>query len=387
MPSEDTTSTLGVVLSHSKIDLPLFGQYVGTDMVIAKKRCDGNWLYVLKCEACRTFYEFEASINALDFRLRVSSDKKKNRDNNNNNNDDASSSSSSYFIPVLDTSAASVDIVLIGALGTPLLEEVFDETTGQVRQPVEIWQMTSTVPPRKRVKKTDDSFVIPMGLMMKLSRQLHVDFSVNVYGDGGKRRREQVSSVYRGGGGGDSMMTIKKKGNEPKKTRTKTKKTSTASSAEDTSAAVRDYMKPYEDINNSSSSSTTNINNNKTEEENEFNIPGNKQQQQKNLHIDHPLATVDSSSSSSSSSSADDDNDGGDNNNNNNDDDDNTMLLLSSRMLESISTAHAEALAAKKEIIRIMAESHTAVINAKNKVIHTQAALIEELLEKKKYNR
>ena len=132
MPSEDTTSTLGVVLSHSKIDLSLFGQYVGSDMVISKK-CNGNWLYVLKCEKCKTFSEFEKSVNALDENLRSRSPGK----------------SSSYFIQVMGKESQTSDIILIGALGTPLLEEVFDENTGKVKEPAEVWQMSNTVPPEK----------------------------------------------------------------------------------------------------------------------------------------------------------------------------------------------------------------------------------------------
>ena len=370
MPSEDTTSTLGVVLSHSKIDLPLFGQYVGSDMVIAKRACDGNWLYVLKCETCRTFYEFEASINALDSHLLRESCNKKNTTLL------LLLPTSSFFIPVLgkDTS----DIILIGALGTPLLEEIFDEKTGKIRQPAEVWQMTSTVPPRKRVK-TDDKIcdattttnnimMLPIGLnLLKLSRQLHVDFSVNVYGDGEKRKREPVRSMYRTGGtGGDNssnsvvtMMTTttttmmtereREEGGPRKQTKTKNNDKDNKDNKDHKTVltVMRDAKKPRND----------------DESKKESEEPPNGKllllkQQKTTATTTTAVATTTASLTVENDS------------------------ILLSRMIESISSAHAEALAAKKEIIRTMTESHIAVIKAKNKVIHTQAALIGELLDK-----
>jgi hypothetical protein len=54
--------------------------------------------------------------------------------------------------------------------------------------------MQSTVPPRKRAVGSADTLLIP-GLK-RLSRQLHVDFAINIHGSEGKRKREQRRSVY-----------------------------------------------------------------------------------------------------------------------------------------------------------------------------------------------
>ena len=65
---------------------------------------------------------------------------------------------------------------------------------------------TAPLPPRKRVveqekedppspTKTDQSQLLIPGFK-RLSRQLQVDFSVNVHGSEGKRRREPVRSIY-----------------------------------------------------------------------------------------------------------------------------------------------------------------------------------------------
>ena len=52
-----------------------------------------------------------------------------------------------------------------------------------------------------------------------------------------------------------------------------------------------------------------------------------------------------------------------------------------SKIIESVSTAHAAALEAKNEIIRSMMESHAAAIQSKDEIIRTQAALIATLKE------
>ena len=70
MPSEEAKSSLVIVLTHTKVESPLFGQYVGCETVISKKH-SGNWLYVLKNETSKSFDEFESAINAMDTHLKA----------------------------------------------------------------------------------------------------------------------------------------------------------------------------------------------------------------------------------------------------------------------------------------------------------------------------
>ena len=171
MPSEEATSNVAIVRTRCYVDAPLFGQYVGSETVISKKYSDG-WLYVLKHENAKSFNEFDTAINELDQRLLAESN-----------------TTESFFIPDSHTK----DKVLIGVSGSAFLDKIFDQKTKQFRKSVEVWRMQNIVPPRKRVAQADTS-LIP-GLE-KLSKQLHVDFSINVHGCEGKRKREPTHTIY-----------------------------------------------------------------------------------------------------------------------------------------------------------------------------------------------
>lgn len=173
MPSEDTTSTVAIVLARSKVDLQLFGQFVGSEMVIAKKS-GSNWLYVLKGDTEKSFHEFETAIDALDSHLRTPQQE-------------------TIFIPVLEAERQTSDRVILGTPGLPLLDEIFNALRNQPSDQTELWRMNSTVPPRKRAVP-DSALLIP-GLK-RLSKQLRVDFAVNVHGSEGKRKREPTRSIY-----------------------------------------------------------------------------------------------------------------------------------------------------------------------------------------------
>ena len=171
MPSEEATSNVAIVRTRCQVNAPLFGQYVGSETVISKKYSDG-WLYVLKHENAKTFNAFDTAINELDRRLLAES-----------------SSMESFFIPDSHTN----DKVLIGVSGSAFLDKIFDQKTKQFRKSVEVWRMQNIVPPRKRVAQADDSLIPGLG---KLSKQLYVDFSINVHGCEGKRKREPTRTIY-----------------------------------------------------------------------------------------------------------------------------------------------------------------------------------------------
>ena len=154
--------------------------------------------------------------------------------------------------------------------------------------------------------KPDDNDTPLLPGLMKLSKQLHVDFSVNIYGDEGKRKRVPVSSIYR-----EEITTKEQRKKKNGFTRNKSKEKKTQES-----------VKP---------------------------CPHHQHRETHSEFIPNDVPTD----------------------------------AIMTMMLESISTAHAEALSAKKEIIKVMAESHKIAINAKENIIKTQAALIEELAVKK----
>ena len=174
MPSEDTRSAIAIVLARSKVDMQLFGQFVGSEIVVARKS-GTNWLYVLKGDTKKSFHEFETAINALDSHLRTQQQQEP------------------IFLPVLEAEHQTSDRVILGTPGLPLLDEVFEALRDQASNQTELWRMNSTVPPRKRAIP-DSALLIP-GLK-RLSKQLRVDFNVNVHGGEGKRKREPTRSIY-----------------------------------------------------------------------------------------------------------------------------------------------------------------------------------------------
>jgi hypothetical protein len=174
MPSEDTTSTTAIVLARSKVDMQLFGQFVGSEIVVSRKS-GSNWLYVLKGDAKKSFHEFEMAIDALDSHLRTPHQPEP------------------LFLPVLEAEHQTSDKVILGTPGLPLLDEVLEALRDAPKGQTELWRMNSTVPPRKRAIP-DGELLIP-GLK-RLSKQLRVDFDVNVHSGEGKRKREPTRSIY-----------------------------------------------------------------------------------------------------------------------------------------------------------------------------------------------
>lgn len=292
---------MAAVLARTRIDPSLFGQFTGCETVITKNHGE-NWLYVLKGEVRRSFDEFECAIKALDAHLLLRARE--------------TPLQHSYFLPVLGTDQP--DKVLLGTDGIPFLDG-FEKADEGGKQEEEVWQMRSTVPPRKRRvtvppehEKEEEALLLIPGLK-RLSKQLRVDFAINVHSGEGKRKREPVRSIYR-----DVVIET---GNRKKKT---------------------------------------------------MEAPG------KSRRVKQERRRMDQQLLSSTENSGTDDHD-----------DDAAELFLNeskthkkhliSKLMESVSTAHAAALEAKDEIIRSMVESHAASITVKDKVIAAQAALIATL--------
>ena len=156
------------------MDLHLFGQFVGSEIVIAKKS-GTNWLYALKGGIEKSFNEYETAIDTLESHLRTPQQLEP------------------LFLPVLEAENQTHDKVILGTPGLPLLDEIFNALQDQPNNQTELWRMQSTVPPRKRAIP-DSALLIP-GLK-RLSKQLQVDFAINVHSSEGKRKREPTRSIY-----------------------------------------------------------------------------------------------------------------------------------------------------------------------------------------------
>ena len=229
MPSSDIEVHSAVVRSAKSIDPSLFGQYTGAETVIYKKD-DAGYTYILRSETPRTYNDIEASINALDAHLIET--------NKENSSSQQQQPPESYFMRVVDDSKTSSGKIMLS--NTTYLASMMSSKTGQFRKGVEVWRQTSTVPPRKRVTADgvggEDSMLLIPGLK-RLSKQLHVDFAINVHGTDGKRKRQPTRSIYE-----EAAMQEKKKAKRPyvRKAAVVVKKRSESSSKEsggDTSAA------------------------------------------------------------------------------------------------------------------------------------------------------
>ena len=175
---QSSLSHTALVHTKCKIEPTMFGQFVGVETVVSKKHRDG-WLYLLRSDHTQTYETLEGKLKHLN----------------------ANISQENLFHVV----GPRGDIIVLGGCH-PLLQELIN-SNGEFCAGVDVWRTsTAPLPPRKRVvepekedspspTKTDQSQLLIPGFK-RLSRQLQVDFSVNVHGSEGKRRREPVRSIY-----------------------------------------------------------------------------------------------------------------------------------------------------------------------------------------------
>ena len=174
-----TASHTALVYTKLKVEPTLFGQFVGVETVVSKQRKHG-WLYLLRSEYTQTYDDLELKLKNLNSYVTTPNSKS-----------------------IFHVIGAEGDLLVFGG-SHPLLQEVINPTSGEFCEGVDVWRMAETRPPRKRIAssqtptkpahKEETPMLIPG--FKRLSRQLQVDFSVNVHGGEGKRRREPVRSIY-----------------------------------------------------------------------------------------------------------------------------------------------------------------------------------------------
>jgi len=176
-----TASHTALVYTNLKVEPTLFGQFVGVETVVSKQRKHG-WLYLLRSEHTQTYDDLELKLKNLNSYVTTPNSKS-----------------------IFHVIGAEGDLLVFGG-SHPLLQEVINPTSGEFCEGVDVWRMAETRPPRKRIAssqtpsptkpahKEETPMLIPG--FKRLSRQLQVDFSVNVHGGEGKRRREPVRSIY-----------------------------------------------------------------------------------------------------------------------------------------------------------------------------------------------
>ena len=175
-------SHTALVHTKCRIEPTMFGQFIGVETVVSKKH-HGGWLYLLRSDHTQTYEALEEKLKRLN--ANISQEK------------------------LFHVIGPRGDIIVLGGCHT-LLQELINPN-GEFCAGVDVWRTNTTLPPRKRVissdkeddrttpspppPKADPSQMLIPGFK-RLSRQLQVDFSVNVHGSEGKRRREPVRSIY-----------------------------------------------------------------------------------------------------------------------------------------------------------------------------------------------
>jgi hypothetical protein len=165
-----------LIHAKSRIDPVLFGQYMNVETVVTKEHPGNGWVYLLRSESAQTYENLDKGLQELDQYLRRTIP-----------------CTETQFQPIGDEQ----ECIVLG--GSHVLFSELIQPTGNFQSGVDVWRMNGTLPPRKRISadtagNPDIQLLIPG--FKRLSRQLQVDFCINVHGSEGKRRREPVRSIY-----------------------------------------------------------------------------------------------------------------------------------------------------------------------------------------------
>ena len=198
----------------------------------------------------------------------------------------------------------------------------------------DVWRTNETLPPRKRKDEDRKTPQRPEKQMLipgfkRLSRQLQVDFAVNVHGGEGKRKREPVRSIYEEAA---IERANKKKRARRQYIRKQTTPPSTDNESGDMSEVDEDELLRHAEMLASLS-----------------NASGQTTPEVKTTHMEsNPTRTAEASS----------------------------IIDSLARAMDIVTQAHAHALQAKEDTIRAM----DAAAKALTETVNTQTALIAELL-------
>jgi hypothetical protein len=312
--NDQSTSHTALVHTKCKVEPTLFGQFIGVETVISKQRKHG-WLYLLRSERTQTYDDLELKLKNLDAHI-------------------ATPDTPSIFNVI----GAEGDFIVFGG-SHPLLQDVLN-SNGEFCDGVDVWRMNETRPPRKRIvsekdassetpsptqsptqpAKTEPPMLIPG--FKRLSRQLQVDFSINVHGGEGKRRREPVRSIYE-----DAAMERANKKKRARRSYTRKSATTDNDSSEYDDDEIARHAETLASLRN---------------------ISGNITPDAKSISKPRP--------SSKDTPSA--------------------IISALARAMEVVSQAHTHTLQSKDETIRAM----EATAKALHDTVTTQTALISELL-------
>ena len=163
-----------LIHAKTRIHPVLFGQYMKVETVITKAHPENGWVYLLRSENTQTYEALDAGLAELNRFLLSTLDSGE---------------------PQFHVIGPEKECIVLGG-NHALFSELIQPNTGNFQPGVDVWRKNEALPPRKRIStgSTDNQLLIPG--FKRLSRQLQVDFCINIHGSEGKRRREPVRSIY-----------------------------------------------------------------------------------------------------------------------------------------------------------------------------------------------
>ena len=163
-----------LIHAKTRIDPGLFGQHMNVETVVTRAHPGNGWVYLLRSETAQTYEALDAGLKKLDQHLLQTT---------------PSTESNFHVIGPENES------IVLGGSNT-LFCLLIEPSTGNFQPGVDVWRMNRALPPRKRVTHDNADIQLLIPGFKRLSKQLQVDFCINVHGSEGKRRREPVRSIY-----------------------------------------------------------------------------------------------------------------------------------------------------------------------------------------------
>lgn len=146
MPVDPVAKT-ALIFTSIPVEPGLLSKYTGADVIRAAKY-EAGWFHLLECDSPKTYDEYQEALAAVEHRLKAK-----------------------CFLPILDDGGRTSGKIILNPSPDTFI-------------PTDTWRRPS-----------DDGELLIPGLK-RLSKQLKVDFALNVHGSEGKRKREQTRTIY-----------------------------------------------------------------------------------------------------------------------------------------------------------------------------------------------
>ena len=158
------TSKIALLHTADTIDAQLLACHTNAAKVLSKRHTDNGWLHLIECQEPKTYDELNAALNSIE-----------------------AQNKKTLFLPILDDGGSTDGRIVL----SPSFIDGF--------QADETWQQPSS-------SAAISDLLIPG--FKRLSKQLKVDFAINVHGSEGKRKREPTRSIYEEATAADATLLL-----------------------------------------------------------------------------------------------------------------------------------------------------------------------------------